>query len=86
VANTAWVLKTWPIHLASPYQALLDIKILLVAVMVGIALFNRYRLVPSMHTAPQAAIRALVIGTWCEIILSGAVLLLVSEFATLDPE
>lgn len=86
VANTAWVVQTWPVHPASTYQMLLDVKILLVALMTGIALFNRYRLVPSMRTAPHASLRALIVGTWCEIVLGGAVLLLVSWFATLDPE
>lgn len=83
--NTALILRTWPWPVHTPYRALLDVKIALVAVMIAIALYNRYRLVPATRVKPIEATRALVRGTRREILLGTAVLALVSAFATMDP-
>ncbi|WP_347554873.1 copper homeostasis membrane protein CopD [Robbsia sp. KACC 23696] len=103
VANIAWILGAVPWHGAAssaPYRDGLMSKCLLVAVMIGIALVNRYGIVPAMQlrqqTHPHArasdaarlgrlqnAFRAL---TWIEIGVALIVIVLVSHFATLDPQ
>lgn len=85
VVNTALVLGTWPVDFASPYQALLAGKIVLVLAMVGLALFNRYVSTPRLKVDADKATRALVAGTIGEIVLGAAVIALVSAFATFDP-
>lgn len=75
----------WALPLDSPYVQMLLLKVVLVAVMVTIALANRYLLVPRFKEAsPVAQIRFIQL-TWLEVILSVAVLLVVSIFATLEP-
>ena len=69
--------------LASSYVQLLLVKVALVAVMVTIALVNRYVLVPRFASA--AAQQRFIQLTWLEVILSVAVLLAVSAFATWEP-
>ena len=85
VANTGFVLQGWPIHWDRPYQALLDLKIALVLLMTGIAVYNRYHWVPTLKTDADNALRALKFNTYVEIFLGCAVLLLVATFATEDP-
>jgi putative copper resistance protein D len=83
--NTALVLGRVP-GVGSPYQALLLLKVALVAVMVGVALVNRYVFVPRLKGAEShAALRAIAHGTVAEIALGASVLALVSAFATFDP-
>jgi putative copper resistance protein D len=53
VVNSWLVLDAWPIG-SSPYQALLLAKIAVVAIMVALALANRYLLLPRFDTAPNA--------------------------------
>jgi putative copper resistance protein D len=79
IINTALTLGGLPADLGSPYQSLLALKIVLVAIMLSIALCNRYVL------TPRLAIRGLVIGTVAELLLGAAVIALVSAFATYDP-
>jgi putative copper resistance protein D len=79
ILNTGLTLGGWPVDFRSPYQALLAIKIGLVAVMLSIALLNRYVL------TPRFAVRGLVIGTSAELLLGAAIVALVSAFATYDP-
>jgi putative copper resistance protein D len=83
--NTTIILGRLPIDLASPYQLLLDVKIAVVVAMTAIALFNRYLLVPRLAISPESSLRALVETTIVEIVLGGAVLALVSAFATFEP-
>jgi len=79
-AANAWlILGHWPIDTASPYQRLLDLKVAAVALMMLIAVANRYLLVP------RSAGRALVTGTLAELALGALALGLVSAFATFDP-
>jgi len=85
VVNTALVLQGWPIHLQRPYEAMLDTKIVVVAVMTAIAVYNRYRWVPAFKTNPDAALAALKRNTYIEIALGCVVLLLVALIATDDP-
>ncbi|OLP56986.1 hypothetical protein BJF92_20975 [Rhizobium rhizosphaerae] len=68
----------------SPYGRLLALKATLVALMVTLALVNRYALVPRLAASPPAG-RALMLGTLAEIGLSALVLALVAAFGTMDP-
>ena len=82
--NTALVLGRWPTDPASPYQVLLDAKVLCVAAMVGLALVNRYVVVPRLGRRPAAAV-ALRRATLVEIALGLVVLALVGLLGLLDP-
>lgn len=90
VINTVLVLGSWPVDFGSPYQTLLAIKIVLVAAMIGVALYNRYvstvRLAGEREAGErEGSARALVAGTVGEIALGVIVIALVSAFATYDP-
>jgi copper resistance protein D len=69
---------------ASPYDALLGLKIALVAAMVLIAVVNRYLIVPRLAAKP-GAVPAMRLLTAAEILLAGFVLLIVNLFSTMDP-
>jgi copper resistance protein D len=85
IVNTMLTLGHWPADFASPYQMLLAAKILLVAVMIGLALVNRYVLTPRVKKQNRGALRALAVSSIVEIGLGAAVLALVSVFGTLAP-
>lgn len=85
VVNVWLVLGTWPLDFTSPYQELLALKVVLVAAMAGIALYNRYVSTPRLVAMPERAARALVRGTISEIVLGAGIIALVSAFATFDP-
>lgn len=74
----------WNTPFESHYFRLLLLKVLLVGVMVILALMNRYWLVPQFNHSAMAKQRFIQL-TWLEMILSAAVLLLVSLFATQEP-
>jgi putative copper resistance protein D len=84
VVNTAFIVGGLPLDFSSPYQLLLTIKIGLVALMVVIAILNRYVAVPRLSRGPLAA-RSLVVGTLAELAIGTIVIALVSAFATFDP-
>jgi copper resistance protein D len=84
VVNTFMILGRWPGDFSSPYQACLAMKIATVAVMVLIALYNRYWLVPRLE-GDAGASAALMRNTALEIGLGAIVLALVSAFATFEP-
>ncbi len=73
-----------PLPPATPYRALLDVKIAIVAVMISLALVNRYALAPriSRSAGAFAALRAI---TMLNVGLGAIVVALVSAFALLDP-
>jgi putative copper resistance protein D len=82
VANVA--LTSSGLAPATPYRLLLAAKLVLVATMIGLALFNRYVLSPRL--APDgAARRALRRSCVAEVALGAAVVALVSLFGLLDP-
>jgi copper resistance protein D len=83
--NTALILGGWPADWSSPYQAMLTVKIVLVGLMVGLAIFNRYGLVPRIAGQRRGAVKAIRIGAILEIALGLAVIGLVSTFGTLAP-
>ncbi len=68
----------------TPYRMLLAAKLVLVATMVTLALFNRYVLAPRL-TADGPARRALMQSCVAEVVLGAAVVALVSLFGLLDP-
>ena len=68
----------------TPYRKLLAAKLVLVATMVALALFNRYVLAPRL-TADGPAQRALMRSCVAEVVLGAAVVALVSLFGLLDP-
>ncbi len=85
VINSLIILGSWPLDVNSSYQRLLLFKTALVAMMVMVALANRYAIVPAMSSMPQLAQRGLVLACWIEVGLGAGVLLLVSLFATYAP-
>lgn len=85
IINTVLILGQWPVTWSSLYQRLLLIKIAVVAVMVMLAVTNRYGVVPAMARHHPAAIRILTVLTLAEMVLGNLALVLVSIFATLEP-
>lgn len=83
--NAMILLPEWPPTHLQPYNMLLLTKTLLVMMMCGIALYNRYSLVPRFQRAGDRAQYIFMLTTLAEILLSALVLLLVSVFATLEP-
>jgi copper resistance protein D len=71
----------------TPYGRLLSLKILLFLAMVGLALFNRFRLLPRLQREPQAsaASAALTRSVLCEQGLGLAILAVVSLLGTWPP-
>lgn len=67
------------------YGRFLLIKCALVALMVAIALVNRYVLVPRSGHKNSRARDALIWMTWTEVVLGAFVLAIVSLFATWEP-
>jgi copper resistance protein D len=84
IVDMFMVLGYLPVHWSSPYQALLAIKIALVAGMIGLALFNSYVLLPRVDD-DHAAKRAMRRQTIAELVLAAGVLALVAVFGMLDP-
>ena len=83
--NTALVLGRWPVDWRSPYQALLALKIVLVAAMVGLALVNRYTLVPRITRDPGRTLAQLRRNTQGAVALGAAVLAVVGLLGLLEP-
>ncbi|BEV15777.1 copper homeostasis membrane protein CopD [Herbaspirillum sp. DW155] len=84
LCNTFFILGTMPLDWRFPYQGLLTLKMLVVGVMVLIAIFNRYRLVPAMRRDP-AALDRLCRLTQAEIMLAWLALLLLAWLGMLQP-
>jgi len=84
MVNTWLVLGAWPINVASPYQELLLAKIGLVALMIGLAIVNRYFLVPRLRSAP-GALRLLGSITIAEVAIGLGVIAFISIIGTLAP-
>jgi putative copper resistance protein D len=84
VANIALTSGHAPLPPSTPYRALLNVKIALVAVMIGLAVVNRYALVPRLKGSANAlsALRAISL---VNVVLGTIVVALVSVFALLDP-
>ena len=85
VVNTALVLGRWPTDWNSPYQRLLILKIAAVALMIGLAVANRYLFVPAIAADGPRAIRVIRIASMAEIAIGIVVIGLVAVFGMLDP-
>ncbi|QHM71331.1 copper homeostasis membrane protein CopD [Mixta intestinalis] len=85
IINTAFIVG-WPLPIDNPYRQWLLLKIGLVGIMVCTALFNRYYLVPRFRQSGGEAQRRFVHATQFELWLAVAVVVIVSLFATLQPE
>ncbi|MDF3917870.1 copper homeostasis membrane protein CopD [Salinicola salarius] len=84
VINTGLIVGGWPNDWSMTYQRLLGTKIALVLIMVLVALYNRYRLVPRLTIAPDALIR-LKRATLLELTLATAIIVLVAAFGMMQP-
>ncbi len=84
VANSLLIIGGLPFDWSVAYQRLLSLKIGLALLMMLIAVFNRYGLVPHMGRS-HAAGKALAAGTSAEIVLAIGVVALVAWFGTLEP-
>ena len=84
VVNIALTSGHPPIPPTTPYRALLVAKILIVAIMISLALFNRFVLAPRLKTS-AAALARLRATSAAEAVLGCIVVALVSVFALLDP-
>jgi copper resistance protein D len=73
-----------PVPPTSPYRALLDAKLAIVAIMIALALINRYVLAPRLKPG-AAALETLRLTSISEVALGTLVVALVSVFALLDP-
>jgi len=85
IINSCLIVGHWPLDFSSVYQRLLMLKIAVVAIMVIIAVTNRYRIVPMMTRHHRRSIQYLMMLTLTELVLGNVVLILVSIFATLEP-
>ncbi len=84
LVNIALTTGFGSLTVTTPYRALLAVKVALVAMMVAIALFNRYILTPRLKTSARAA-DILTRTCLAEVALGATVLALVSLFGLLDP-
>jgi copper resistance protein D len=84
VINIALTSGRAPLPPATPYRAMLALKIVVVAFMIALALLNRYWLTPRIKRYP-GALTVLAASSAAEIALGTTVLGLVSVFALLDP-
>lgn len=83
-ANIALTSGHAPLPPTTPYRALLIVKIGLVGVMIGLAIANRYVLVPRLRGGAHAA-RPLRALSLVNVGLGAAVVALTSVFALFDP-
>ncbi len=84
VVNIALTSHHPPLPPTTPYRALLVAKLVIVAIMISLALFNRFVLTPRLKTSANA-LATLRATSLAEIALGCVVIALVSVFALLDP-
>jgi putative copper resistance protein D len=84
VVNIALTSHHPPLPPTTPYRALLVVKLVIVAIMILLALFNRFVLAPRLKAGANA-LRTLRATSSAEVALGCIVIALVSVFALLDP-
>ncbi len=84
VVNIALTSHHPPVPPTTPYRALLVAKLVVVATMILLALFNRFVLAPRLKTSANA-LTTLRATSAAEVALGCIVIALVSVFALLDP-
>ena len=72
-------------HWTDPYQALLVVKIAVVAAMIVLASTNCFRFTPRIKQMPLVSAAAIRRGAIAEIALGLAAIALVAVFGMLDP-
>ncbi len=85
VVNAVLIVPTDMINVRTTYQLLLALKLGLVVMMIGLALVNRYVLVPQIRIRRAQSISQIRVATIFEIALGFGVLTLVAIFGSLDP-
>ena len=85
VVNTGLILGRLPLAWSQPYQLLLAAKICMVSGMIGIALINRFVIVPRIKSGFQPAAPLLLYTASLELVLGGGALVLVNLFGSLEP-
>ena len=85
VLNAVLIVPADLINVRTTYQLLLVIKLGLVVMMIGLALVNRYVLVPQIRIRRAQSISQIRATTIFDIILGFVVLTLVAIFGSLDP-
>jgi putative copper resistance protein D len=84
VVNIALTSHRPPLPPTTPYRALLVAKLVIVAIMIALALFNRFVLALRLKTSANA-LATLRATSLAEIVLGCVVIALVSVFALFDP-
>lgn len=85
IVNMLLIIHGLPVDWSFPYQVMLSAKIGLVAIMVLMAIANRYVFVPRLSVRAEQAMTGLVFITLAEITLGLVVVGLVACFGTLEP-
>jgi putative copper resistance protein D len=84
ILNISMTSGTLPFPPSTTYRALLLVKILLVAIMVALALVNRYALAPRL--GPDGSVQKIMRATCLEEVALGVIVVgLVSVFGLIDP-
>ncbi|NBN61138.1 copper homeostasis membrane protein CopD [Proteus sp. G2639] len=84
IISAVMLIPGWPtIHQLSEYQSMLWLKISLVMLMLGLAVINRYVLVP--HIRKKNNFQWLLINSWFELLLGTMVIFTVAIFAINSP-
>lgn len=85
LTNTILTLGGLPANSASQYQLAVIVKVCTVFSMTGIAMVNRYLVVPRLRVDPISSRYWLVIGTSAEVVLGLFAIALVASFGLQDP-
>jgi copper resistance protein D len=85
LANTILTLCGLPANRSSPYQLELIVKVFAAFSMTGIAMVNRYLVVPRLKVDPITSRYWLLIGTSVEVVLGLVAIVLVASFGLQDP-
>lgn len=84
VVSAVMLIPGWPVsQFSSEYQSMLWLKIVLVGLMLGLAVINRYILVP--HIRKKNNFQWLLINSWFELLLGTMVIFTVAIFAINSP-
>ncbi|HBF30676.1 copper homeostasis membrane protein CopD [Rhizobium sp.] len=85
VINSRLIIGQFWLDTTVPFQRLLLVKIIVVAMITAIACINRYGFVPHMALDRTRALRLLRLGTVLEITLALIAIALVASFGTMPP-
>lgn len=84
IISAVMLIPGWPaVQLLSEYQSMLWLKISLVVLMLGLAVINRYVLVP--HIRKKNNFQWLLVNSWLELLLGTMVIFTVAIFAINSP-